>query len=181
MPSPLGHALAGLTVGWLGDPAPARRSPWWKDAVTSFAVGGALMAALPDADLLVPIHHFHRTATHSLAATALILIMTAVVTGKVTGRPNWRLATMLATAQLTHLLMDWLGYDRNPPPGIQLFWPISRTYFISGWEWFPPTAREELSLYMVGVNAWAAVYETLAVGPFAALAWVLRRRRARQA
>ena len=181
MPSPLGHALAGLTVGLMGDPVPASRAPWWKDATTAFALTGALMAALPDADLLVPIYHFHRTATHSLTATVLILIITATVTGKVTGRANWRLAVALATAQLTHLLMDWLGYDRNPPPGIQLFWPLSRTYFISGWEWFPPTAREELSLYMVGVNAWAALYETLVVGPFVVLAWVWRRLRSRQA
>lgn len=181
MPSPLGHVLAGLTVGLMGDPAPASRTPWWTDATTTVVLAAALAAALPDADLLVPVRHFHRTATHSLAATALILIITAAVTGKVTGRANWRLALLLATAHLTHLVMDWLGYDRNPPPGIQVLWPISRTYFISGLEWFPPTAREGLTFSMLRINAWAALYETLVVGPFVVVAWVRRRRGTRQA
>jgi hypothetical protein len=73
--------------------------------------------------------------------------------------------------------MDWLGYDRNPPPGIQLLWPFDRRYYISGWEWFPPTAREELSLRMLQVNAWAATFEILVVGPLALGAWLLRRAR----
>lgn len=168
-------------MGWTADPAPARPEFWWKEAATPFALWAACMAALPDADLLVPVRLFHRTATHSLTATVLIFIMTAAVTGKVTGRANWRLAFTLSLAQATHLAMDWLGYDRNPPAGIQLLWPFSRHYFISGWEWFPPTAREDLSLYMLRINAWAATYEVLAIGPFALAAYALRRRRQRQA
>lgn len=174
MPSPIGHALAGLTVGWLNEKDAPGRRPWLRDAATPLALWCACMAAIPDADLLIP--HFHRTATHSVTATVLVLIMTVAVTGKVTGIPNWRLAFALAAAHGSHLLMDWLGFDRNPPPGIQLFWPFDPTYYVSGWEWFPPTAREALNLRMVATNAYAATFEMLTIGPLALAAWVVRRR-----
>jgi membrane-bound metal-dependent hydrolase YbcI (DUF457 family) len=180
MPSPIGHTLAGLTLGWLAEPDMPGRHRWLRDATTPFVLWCASMAAIPDADLLIP--HFHRTATHSLTATALVLIITVAVTGKVTGTPNWRLAVALAAAHSSHLLMDWLGFDRNPPPGIQLFWPFDPTYYVSGWEWFPPTAREALNMRMVTVNAYAATFEMLTIGPLAIAAWAVRcRRRRRQA
>ena len=104
-----------------------------------------------------------------------------VVTGKVTGYPAWRFVLALAAAHASHLLLDWLGFDRNPPPGIELLWPFSHRYYISGWELFPPTARGEFTVRMIAVNARAAFWETLLLAPVAAAAWALRERRRRQA
>jgi membrane-bound metal-dependent hydrolase YbcI (DUF457 family) len=197
MPSPIGHTLAGLTVGWLFEPdsgpapqdagphpglrksAPAvhRRRDRVRAALalTPFAVACAAAAALPDADLLIP--HFHRTASHSVTATLLILIVTAMVTGKVTRRPAWTLALALAGAHATHLLLDWLGTDRNPPAGLQIFWPFDSAFYISGWDIFPPVARGAIAARMLAINLNAAVWELVLMGPFAGAAWLLRRRR----
>ena len=41
----------------------------------------------------------------------------------------------------SHILLDWLGADANPPYGVQAFWPFSDTWFISGVDVFPGTER----------------------------------------
>lgn len=137
------------------------------------------MAALPDTDLLIP--HFHRTATHSVAATLLVLILTIVVTGKVTGKTSWRLTVLLGAAHASHLLLDWLGVDRNPPSGVQLLWPLSREFLISGWDLFPPTDRRLFQgTNALATNVHAFVVELAQVGPLVLLAWwATRTRRSR--
>ena len=179
MPSPIGHTLAGLTVGWLAEVERSGQRGGLRDALSPFVLWCALFAVLPDADLLIP--HLHRMATHSVTASVLILIIAAGVTGKVTGNPAWRFVLALVAAQGTHLLLDWLGFDRNPPPGIQLLWPFSHRYFNSGWDLFPATARDTLSMRMIATNARAAVWETVLLAPVAAAAWALRERLRRQA
>lgn len=177
VPSPIGHLLAGLSVGWLSEPAPPpaeRRDP--RPALTPFVLWCAAAAALPDADLIIP--HFHRSATHSLTATVLVLIMAAGVTGKVTRSPGWVFAWAMAAAHGSHLLLDWLGTDRFPPPGIQALWPFSREFFISHVDLFPPVERRILRPEAFSVNAAAALTELLVLGPVALAAWSVRRRRA---
>jgi membrane-bound metal-dependent hydrolase YbcI (DUF457 family) len=182
MPSPIGHTLAGLTVGWLADrqavqPRPAGAN-WTARARASFTplvLWCGAIAALPDADLLVP--HFHRTVTHSIVVTFLILIIAAGVTGKVTRSVALRIGVALAAAHATHLLLDWLGTDRNPPAGLQMFWPFDDRFYISNWDIFPPVARGRISLRMIAINANAALWEIVLMLPVAAAAWVWRRSR----
>jgi membrane-bound metal-dependent hydrolase YbcI (DUF457 family) len=176
MPSPLGHTLAGLTIGWLSDrPAAAPRGRW--AALRSpLVIGCASAAALPDADLL--ISEFHRKGTHSIVATVLIFIIASVVTGKVTPSRGWRVAFALAAAQSTHLLLDWLGTDGFPPPGIQALWPFSHRFFVSGIDLFPPVERLILTPGAFSTNLRAAMWELLIVGPPAAISWLIWRYRA---
>lgn len=175
MPSPIGHTLAGLAVGWFSEPAPATPRRRLRDSLTPFVCWCAVVAAIPDADLLIP--HFHRTATHSVTATVLLLIMVAGVTGKVTRHPAWMVAFGLAAAHGTHLLLDWLGTDRFPPPGLQVLWPFSPHFFYSGVDLFPPVERRLLRPEAFGVNAYAAAWEVLIMGPIALVAWFRRHRR----
>jgi len=175
MPSPIGHTLAGLTVGWLSAPRPRAPVRRLADAFNPFVLWCAFVAAIPDADLLVP--HFHRTASHSLTATAFILIIATAVTGKVTTRPVWQFALALAAAHATHLLLDWLGTDRFPPPGIQVFWPFKDQFYISGFDLFPPVERRLLRPEALAINARAAMWEALIMGPVAFAAWQVRVRR----
>ena len=144
------------------------------DAFNPLVLWCALAAAIPDADLLIP--HLHRTATHSLTATALILIIAAAMTGKVTTRTAWRFALALAASHATHLLLDWLSTDRYPPEGIQIFWPFSDRFYISGLDIFPPVERRLLRPEALGINARAALWEIGIMGPVALLAWLLRVR-----
>src|SRR4051812_22949276 len=131
MPSPIGHALAGAAIGLAG--APRRRA---------LAPICAAIAAAPDLDLLIP--HGHRMATHSLTAVAVLFIVAILVTGQVTGKIAWRVAAVCTAAYASHLLLDWLAADPNPPRGVQLLWPFSQRWFISGLELFRGTARRNL-------------------------------------
>src|SRR5438552_3036993 len=89
MPSPIGHALGGVIVAWIADLMPGRpdRGAGNPAAISRLSLACAGLAALPDADLLLPIAH--RTVTHSLGAVVavgLFMIIATAVTGKVTRR-----------------------------------------------------------------------------------------------
>ena len=162
MPSPVGHALAGLTTAW----TLSRRQPIQADrGLLTIATG---LAVLPDADLVHP--DWHRAYTHSIGALIVVTIIAAAVTGKVTGpikkrevlgskvpgskvrqvRSRWtnpaRASVVLvcAAAYASHLLLDWLGADYFAPYGIRALWPFDDGWYISGLELFRQTARLHL-------------------------------------
>jgi membrane-bound metal-dependent hydrolase YbcI (DUF457 family) len=167
MPSPIGHALAGVAVVWGADLVDRRRS---SPRVVAVCAG---LAMLPDADLLLP--GTHRMATHSVTAAALVFIIAAAVTGKVT-----REALLCALAYGSHLLLDWLAADLYPPPGIQLFWPFSHRWYISGWDIFRQTARQQfLTAPIMRLNAIAVAQELAILMPPLAVLWLARARKVR--
>jgi hypothetical protein len=176
MPSPIGHALAGLAVAWtLGPLAESKPLPE-PPAFGRLTLACLAAATLPDLDLL---HYpLHRSVTHSLGCTVLIFIMVVAVTGWVTGRMLWRAALVVGAAQASHILLDWLGVDRFDPRGLQALWPFSRAWFISGWDLFLPTERRDpWSMRAMAINARAAARELTVLGTIALGAWMLRRRR----
>src|SRR5258705_7969910 len=147
MPSPIGHGLAGLAIGLAIEPVLPEAATVPSRHLSKFALVGALVAAMPDADLVYST--IHRGVSHSIGATALLMIIAAVVTGWVTGRVQWRWVILIGAAHASHILMDWLGTDRYPPPGLEALWPFSRKFYISGWDIFPATERR---VYLPG--AW---------------------------
>lgn len=178
MPTPIGHALAGLAVAWSAEP-PSEAQPLGR------ALGRALarpltlvciaLAVLPDLDLLYP--PVHRAATHSIGATLLVTIIAAGVTGWVTGRINWRIAFVCAAAHASHIVTDWLGTDRNfAPYGIQMFWPFDKGWYISGWDMFLPVERRNpFSVATIRVNMAAAIREIVILGPVVLAVWLAGR------
>jgi membrane-bound metal-dependent hydrolase YbcI (DUF457 family) len=178
MPSPFGHALAGLAIGAVATPASASASGPFKHLYT-VPLLAATVAALPDADLVMP--YFHRMATHSVTGTAAVIILTMIVTGQVTGRVSWRLVLTLGAAHASHLLLDWLGADPGTLSGLQIFWPFSHAFYISGWDLFPPTERRLFgNPNALAINTRAFFAELTMLGPIAGAAWfVMRRRRSR--
>lgn len=195
MPSPLGHVFGGIAAAWIADLVPGRQE--WRTAppAASFyrRAGGAFtllcgaLGAAPDLDLSLVAH---RTVTHSLTAVALVTIVAALVTGQVTGRkvrsskckvPKCkvqrvaRVALMCGAAYATHLLLDWLGIDNNPPRGLQILWPFSRDWMISEWDVFIQTQRFRFfSLEAVRTNVAAMLWETLLLVPVLAALWLVR-------
>ena len=170
MPSPIGHALAGVAVTWTADLVDGRRAEHDRLLLLYMA-----LAAAPDLDLLVP--GGHRTATHSVLALLLVFMIAAAVTGQVT---RWRTATLCAAAYGSHLLLDWLGADNLPPRGIQLLWPFSGRWFISNLDLFRQTARQHfLSPPVIGQNLVAVAQELAIMLPIVALLWWARRRTAK--
>ena len=179
MPTPIGHALAGVAAAWLVDLVPGRRawrtalpaSPWYQRAGDGITLICAALAVLPDVDLFFPRH---RTATHSLSAVAFVALFAAAMAANA-ARPIARVALMCAGAYTTHLLLDWLATDAYPPAGIQALWPFSQSWYISGWNIFRQTARlHVMTRPVIMENIEAAVQEMAILGPLVLGVWLVR-------
>ena len=125
----------------------------------------------------------HRAVTHSVGAVAIVTILAAVVTGQVSWKvqstkfkvQSWRVTLMCGAAYATHLLFDWLAIDNNPPRGLQLLWPFSDGWFISGVDLFIQTERRRfLTLDTLRINLTAMAWEMLVVSPVLAALWLVR-------
>jgi hypothetical protein len=169
MPSPVGHALAGLAVGVLAagprnlvralDPPAARRPI---DTALLAMLPMAALAVVPDIDLLFGVHSMY---THSLGAAVIVLLIARVVTG------GWRWAIAAGLAYASHILLDWLGHDTTPPRGIMALWPITRAYFESDLHLFLPISRRYWIPGFLAHNLTAVAREVLCVGPLAFFAY----------
>jgi hypothetical protein len=163
MPSPIGHALAGAATACALVPRPDRR----------LVAAAAILGALPDIDLVLPVPH--RTLTHSVGAVITVTIIAAVVTGQVTRQSIWRTALVCGAAYASHLLLDWLGTDHYFPYGLTLWWPVSDRFYVSGWDVFRQTARQHLfTRSSMTVNAKAIAQEVALLGPPALVLWLVR-------
>jgi inner membrane protein len=165
MPSPVGHALAGLAVGWFLN---SRRLSWDRAGLLMAAAYG-FVAAVPDLDLLLPISH--RGASHSVGAAALAGLLAWGVTRRL------RTALVFAAAYGSHILLDWLGTDTTPPIGLMALWPFSREYYESPWRIFMAVSRRYSWAGFWAYNFRVLVRELLILVPFVMLAAILRGRR----
>jgi membrane-bound metal-dependent hydrolase YbcI (DUF457 family) len=162
MPSPVGHALAGLAVTWLC------RSH------TRVALVGAALAVAPDFDLVLP--GAHRTYTHSVGAVAVVGVLSwLVLRRRHDPRDHPRdaalVAVALAAAYASHLLLDWLGSDPSIPPGLAALWPFSWHFYISNLDVFTPISRRYWNPdEFVWGNLRAVVRELVIMVPVALLA-----------
>ena len=179
MPSPIGHALAGIAVAWTADLIPGdrawrtapERASWFLRAGDGLTLACAALGAAPDLDLLFIAH---RTVTHSIGALFFVGLFCAALAANA-HRPIARVALMCAAAYGSHLVLDWLGTDYYPPRGIQLLWPIDSGWYISGTDVFRQTAR----LYIftgpvIMTNVRAIVQEIAILGPTVVALWLVR-------
>jgi membrane-bound metal-dependent hydrolase YbcI (DUF457 family) len=177
MPSPIGHILAGVAVALAADMASP--SVWSRVEFRTGVAVLAALAALPDLDLIYP--PMHRAVTHSLGSVILITIMGTVVTGWVTGRRSTGFGLLCGIAWGSHLLLDWLGVDPNPPSGIKALWPFSDGWFISSLQIFPGTERRQLfTVAAFATNLYAIALEAAILAPVVAALWALRLARSRR-
>ncbi len=183
MPSSVGHALAGLATAWTADlvprsrtaPAPSSAS-LYRRAGGGLAVASVVLAAIPDIDL---VWHVHRTFTHSVTA-ALIVGAVAAVVARGRTLPIRRVAVVCACAYATHLLLDWMAADTLPPYGIELLWPFSNRFFISGWDVFLQTERRHFfSVATIETNLRTIAVEVAILLPIVVAVWLVRERRMR--
>lgn len=128
----------------------------------------AIVAVIPDLDLLTPIH---RGVSHSLGAAAIA----GAVAFAVTRSPRWALAVGAAWA--SHLVLDWLSHDTWPPVGVMAFWPLTDAYYKAGLEVFPAVSRKYWLAEFWSYNLKAVAIELLLLGPIAGLTVWLRPRR----
>ena len=186
MPSPLGHAIAGITAGWLVAGAPSLRLVGPKVAGTfpgkvpaTFWREGALfgaLAALPDIDLLFGMHS---GPTHSLAAAGIVGLAAYLIARPFVGLGRARFATACAAAFASHVLLDWLARDTTAPIGIMALWPFSHTHYESDLHVFRAISRRyHQGWTFVDQNVRAMCLELVILIPVLALVIALRQRRA---
>ena len=121
MPSPLAHALAGLTVHVVSSRDRADVADRWRAAVT---VGAALAPDLDLAFKYVDGRNHHNGELHSIGFALL-----AAATGALVFRLlRWRAPLATAFAVLlgwtSHLVLDFLNVDTNPPIGLLCAFPV---------------------------------------------------------
>ena len=179
MPSPIGHALAGLATAWAADLLPGDRASRIPPATASLYVRAgngltlvcAALAMAPDLDLLLA---GHRTLTHSVGATFCVALFAAAMAVNA-GRPVLRVALTCAAAYASHLLLDWLGADTSRPYGLRALWPFSDAYYISGLDIFRQTARTDITTpSVIEQNLLAVAQEIAILAPIAAALWLVR-------
>lgn len=175
MPSPVGHAVAGLIVALASErrvsarlkTRPGLQVPWTLFLVCMF------LAVLPDIDFIYP--PFHRGPTHSIGAAAFVMLVVAGVTERITGRANWRIAAVCGLAYFSHVVMDWLAEEPAVSSGVSALWPLSDRMFISGWNLFRSTERINLlGPVQFAHNLRTLAQELILLGPI--LFWLLWRR-----
>ena len=177
MPSPVGHALAGVAAGWLAAELGRTRPATLERPLMTAVVFGTL-GALPDVDVLV--EGTHRLYTHSLVAVALVGLTVAAVPWRPL-RSRWRSAAACAAAYGSHLLLDWLGDDRSIPYGFRALWPLSDTYFQAPLRIFPQVERQYWLPRFWTANLRAIAVELALLVPVVLVAWWWRLRRGRAA
>ncbi len=180
MPSPVGHALGGVAIGLMGSEWGAsggRREYAAGSAPSALAspVGRAglfaVLACLPDLDLLVGLHS---TYTHSIGATVIVTALLLV----------WlrdpRLAIAGGAAYGSHVVLDWLGHDTAPPLGVMALWPVSSEHFMAPWPILGPVSRQYWLPGFLMHNVKVVLSELALFGACAGLVWwrrVVRRDR----
>jgi hypothetical protein len=179
VPSPVGHGLAALAVGWaVAGRAPGREAAW-AQAATLVAVGVA-----PDLDLL---WGRHSAETHSVGAAVIVASIAAWrrwpalserqrVEGVATSARIW-LAIFLAWC--SHPLLDALGRDGTPPLGVMAFWPFSSDYVLFPTRIFDAISRRYWEDDFLRHNVVAIAKEILLLAPVAGAVFVWRRRSGR--
>jgi len=168
MPSPLGHAIAGIAAGWVAtSPFPVVR----QRVVQAAWLAGLAMA--PDFDLLIGRHSGE---THSLGAAALAASAAAVWRWPVAAT-RWRIWLAAFLAWSSHPLLDALSPDNSPPIGVMAFWPVSHAYLQTGLAVFAPIWRWPFTQRMLRHDVYAVAREIAILTPILIAIFFLRRRR----
>jgi membrane-bound metal-dependent hydrolase YbcI (DUF457 family) len=166
MPSPIGHGLAGLTVHILTSSAPRPLEERTRAAVVVAA------ALLPDIDLAFRLfdgRNHHNNETHSLGCAILVSLLAGGFFIWRRRRAPVRLSLAVGAAWLSHVLLDYLNRDTNPPIGILALWPFSHAYYKFPWPIFLDIGRT-LEWKTFWNNAVAAAWEAAILLPLLVVA-----------
>src|SRR5262245_8121745 len=133
MPTPVAHGLAGLTVHLLA----ARDLDEAWDPRRAGARGGAALA--PDLDRFLHfagVRNRHSAGTHGIGFALLAAVATSLGARLLAARRPLVLGATAGLGWGSHILLDYLNRDTNPPIGIMAFWPFSREYYKFPWPVF---------------------------------------------
>jgi len=140
MCSPVGHALAALSIGT------ARGNVVITPSYIVFCLFSGIAA---DLDFLVgwalgDINGYHRLGSHSLVAAGSYGLVAGIVCALWYGN-GYKARVWGATAglgYLSHIILDMLSRDESNPVGLQLFWPFNEAFYSSPIFVFPKFLHE---------------------------------------
>ena len=173
MPSPVGHAIAGLCV----HVATVRDEKQLLDVRRAGLVVAS--ALLPDVDLLFRVvdgRNHHQQETHGIGFAILWSLVVLLGFG-LRRRPRAAALSFAAgLAWLSHILLDYLNRDTNPPIGLMALWPWSDDYYKFPWPIFLDVGRT-LNWETLGKNLLAAGWELAVLLPVFSLVWRIQGKR----
>ena len=172
MPTPVGHALAGLAIGWFSEAMGKKNAaPIRRPALGRLTLACIAAAVVADADILFGQH---RTYSHSIGAVFLAGVIAWLIARRRGHRPV-AIAFTIAVAYATHLLLDWLARDTAPPLGLMALWPFSSRFYVSGANLFFEVSRRywKADEFILG-NLKAIGWEIVMLAPVAAFVWWIR-------
>jgi membrane-bound metal-dependent hydrolase YbcI (DUF457 family) len=129
MPSPVGHALAGVVVHASLARDERQLADWRRAAVLVAA------ALAPDLDLLfgfVDGRNHHQAESHSVGAAAIATLAAALLFRRLRLSAWPVLALGVGAAWLSHVFLDYLSRDVSPPIGLLVLWPFSEEHYKFG-------------------------------------------------
>ncbi len=173
MPSPVGHAIAGLTVHVLTARDEAELLSQRRILTLVFA------AIAPDLDLLLNLvdgRNHHQQQSHSVGLVVLSGLLAGIAFRVLRWPRPAALGVAFGLAWLSHLPLDYLNNDTHPPIGLMALWPINHEYYKFPWPVFLDVGRT-LSWETLGNNLLAASWEGVVLLPLFSLAWRFRGRR----
>jgi len=173
MPSPIGHGLAGLVV----HAVTARDASELHELRRASLLVAAATAA--DLDLLLTLidgRNHHQGETHTLGFAFLSGIACLLLAWLLRWQRPLAMSGAVTLAWLSHVLLDYLNSDTQPPIGIKALWPFSDQYLKSPWPLFMDIGRT-LEWHTLWHDALAATWETVLLLPLLLWVWRLRQRK----
>jgi len=161
MPTPIGHALAGLAVAGYG-----RKS----DSSARHVAILAFCAAAPDLDLILRLVDglsHHRGASHSFGAALLAGVAAFLLRRAGVDLPS---SGLVSAAWGSHVALDYLGLDTSPPFGEMALWPVSSAFYVSPVSLFYDIPRS-FAAEAIRHNLIAVLIEVVVLAPLAVLSW----------
>jgi membrane-bound metal-dependent hydrolase YbcI (DUF457 family) len=173
MPSPLAHGLAGLTVHVLASRSRDElRDPWRLGVI----VGAALAPDLDLAFRLVDGRNHHSYEFHSIGFGLLAALAGALVFRLLRWKRPLALALVVCLSWTSHLVLDYLNVDTNPPIGLMALWPFSGAFYKSPVPLFMDIGRT-LTWTTVRHDAVAGAWECVVLIPLLLGSWRYKRGR----
>ncbi len=170
MPTPIGHALAGLAVAGI---AGRQNRPRPVHVVVL-----VFCAVAPDLDLLLRlvdgVNH-HRGPSHSLGMAVIVATLGLALVRLRPGLPG---GLAMGAAWASHVLLYYLGIDTVKPFGEMALWPFSREFFIAPAPLFYDVPRS-FTAEAIRHNLTAVAIEVAVLAPVVWLSFAGRFRKTR--
>lgn len=167
MPTPIGHILfsTGVFIAY------SRRVPTRADLPV--VAGFAVLSLLPDIDFAPMIVQgfkavslYHQAYTHNLGfclASAVIITMGGMA---IRGAVFLGYFPLIFSLIFSHVLIDAMGLDTNPPFGVQLLWPFYDGHILFPISLFIGAAKGSFSEMFSWWNGLAILIELAVFLPF---------------